>query len=141
MKEMNKGSGFWRDIPTEETASLPQVTLPGNKGEESINPDDPEPEVIRKIRSWVNVAILGVERYTDTNKPVYCGFATPDFAQRYTEALDLYGEPPFENCFAVRIGDGDVTFFVMSDDPALNLTHIATLNIEDSSIPEDFPLY
>ncbi len=139
MIDLNKGGTFWKDISVQEIQDLPRVTIPGYPQEEAININDPETEVIRKIRSWGHVAILAVQR--KDNIPVYYGFSVGNLAKIYSEPLQLFADKPFADSFALRIGDSDVTFFIRTNDPDADLTHSSTYPIEDKTIPEDFPLY
>jgi hypothetical protein len=114
---------------------IPAVHIEGDPHATPWNADASETERRDIIDSWRQIAVLAV---VPDRRECFLGFR--NFAgemMRTTKAI----EPDSMGRFGVRIGNEDVTFFVLTvEDSGTELVHLETVELDDFNHPT-LPLY
>jgi hypothetical protein len=103
-----------RDIKTEQSLAgdeywpiIPMVTVSGDSKASAIPVDATQPEGEKVIQTWQRVAVLEVTPAAQ----VYLGFVAGDHMQFMNVLVELV-----DGKFGVRVGDGQVKFFIIPQD-------------------------
>ncbi len=130
MKDLKKiqnlaGDEFW---PT-----MPVVTVSGDDSAPAIPMDATQPEGEEVVQAWQRVAVLEVVPVSEA----YWGFMAGDHVQFMNVPVQL-----LEGKFGVRVGDGEVKFFVIPVDmkSRLELKLVEVTDMNDAKY-SDLPLY
>jgi len=131
MKDLKTQKGWAGD---EYWPQLGVITVTGDDVAKAFPAGVSQPEGEAVVQSWTKVAVLK----TDPNIPVYWGYMVGGVhAQFLNQPVETN-----QGRFGVRVGDGDVTFFVLPVDlkarPTLEL--VAVVDINDPQYAE-LPLY
>src|SRR4051812_4067778 len=86
---------------------MPVVTVPGDTSVPAIPVGATQPEGEKVVRTWQRVAVLEVMPASE----VYWGFMAGDHIQFMNVPVEL-----LNGKFGVRVGDGEVKFFVIPKD-------------------------
>lgn len=130
MKDVKTQRNFAGD---EYWPSIPMVTVSGDHSQGAIPVSASQVEAEKVVQTWQRVAVLEVVPSAKT----YWGFMAGDHAQFMNVPVEL-----LDGRFGVRVGDGEVKFFVIPVDlkSRLNLRLIEVTDINNSKYAS-LPLY
>jgi hypothetical protein len=117
----------------EHWPTIPVVTVPGDSLAPSMPNGITQMEGEETVQSWQRIAVLEVTPVAE----VYWGFMAGDHMQFMNVAVQLQN-----GRFGVRVGDGEVRFFVIPKDlkSRLKLKLVEVAAIDDPTYL-DLPLY
>lgn len=131
MKDIKTQKGWTTD---EFWPQLGMVSVAGSEVAEAFPLGASQQEAEKIIQTWTRIAVLR----TSADVPVYWGYiANGTHAQFLNQPVETN-----EGLFGVRVGDGDVTFFVLPVDlksrPTLELVEVTDV---DNPKYTELPLY
>ncbi len=120
------GEEWWKDFPA--------VFIEGDARAAELPKDLSQAEKEAIIQSWKTVAIL---KASPSNIPFHVGFAVEGLVQFLKFPLETA-----EGMFGMRVGGGNVTFFVFPADLSASMKlELIEVTEEDDSRYENIPLY